>query len=146
MDDNSSTYKRKPCIISAILILISLFLIANLIQCGMNYGRNTGSNGPSLFSRKATVDDIYLDINDNDIVSIQIVVIPEHDINDLEITVYYYSESNKLLKTNVVNFGDVSKNVQYTKNVSITNFTLSQIFEIRYCRYKVTDGTISSWK
>lgn len=71
------------------------------------------------------------------------IIIPKHDINDLEITVNYFSSSNKLLKTITENFGDIKKNGRYTRQVYITDFSISQIFQLSYCEYKVTGGRVS---
>jgi len=85
----------------------------------------------------------FISSDESNLISIEIIVTPKHDIDNLEITINYYSDSNKLLKTVTKDFGDVKKGEKYAQQVYITDFSMSQVFQLSYCKYSVTGGTVS---
>lgn len=144
-------HKKKSCLVSFLiffLILGSIFLIVRLIVNNTNNNRgNEGtsynSSSPTLTSRKATTNDIHIESDDSNLVSIELLLTPKKDIDDLEITVEYYDKNKTLLKTKVVYYGDVKEGATYSKSISISNFSLSEFFKLSYARYLVTGGTVS---
>lgn len=137
-EENSSS--GKSCLVSLIIFILIIALIVWVIQLTTNQDNR---DIPSLTTRKATTNDIDIDSNESNLISIEIVVTPKHDIDNLEITVYYYSETNKLLKTVTKDFGNVKEGGKYTQHVYITDFSLSQIFKLHHCKFTVTGGTVS---
>lgn len=130
----------KSCLIPLIGVIFIIAVIVWAIQLAFNVD-NTDT--PTLTTRKATTNDVKISSNESNLISIEIVVTPKYDIDNLEITINYYSDSNKLLKTVTKDFGDVKEDGKYTAQVYITDFSISQIFQLDYCRYSVTGGTIS---
>ena len=45
--------------------------------------------------------------------------------------------------SNEKDFGDVKKGEKYAQQVYITDFSMSQVFQLSYCKYSVTGGTVS---
>lgn len=132
--------RGKSCLVTLIIFILTVALIIWVVQLATN---EENKDTPTLTTRKATINDISISSNESNIISIEIVVTPKHDIDNLEITINYYSKSNKLLKTVTEDFGDVKDGGRYTKQIYITDFSLSQIFNLDHCRYTVTGGTVS---
>ncbi len=157
MDDNNidATQEEescaKPCfsyffvflVIVAIIITI-VFVINKDSTDSPTLGINKdNTDRPTLLTRKATLNDISISSDESNIISIELIVVPKYDIDNLEITINYYNDSKTLLKTQTKDFGDVKKGGRYTEQIYITDFSISQIFELEYCRYTVTGGTVS---
>lgn len=142
--NNTDTEERsscgKSCLVSVIVILLIVACIAWVIQAVTN---TNNTDTPTLLSRKATTNDLYIETNERNLTSIEIVVKPKYDIDNLEITIYYYNNSDQLLTSTTKRFGDVKKDGRYTEQVYLTDFSISQIFTIEYCQYAVTGGTVS---
>lgn len=132
--------KSHNIFISLIVCILVIAVVSWVIQLSTN---KDNSDTPTLITRKATINDITINSNENNIISIEMTITPKYDIDDLEITVNYYNSSNVLLKTITKNIGNVKKDGKYTEQVYITDFSLSQILELSYCKYKVTGGTVS---
>ena len=130
----------KSCLVSLVVFVLIVAIFVWAIQCAINKDNN---DTPTLTTRKATTNDINIRSDESNLISIEIIVTPKHDIDNLEITVNYYSDTNKLLKTVTKNLGDVKKDGKYTAQVYITDFSVSQIFQLSYCKYTVTGGTVS---
>ena len=130
----------KSCLVTIVVFILIIAVFAWAIQLATN---KDNTDTPTLTTRKATTNDIIISSNDSNLISIEIVVTPKHDIDNLEITINYYNDSNNLLKTVTRNFGDVKKDGKYTQQVYITDFSMSQIFQLSYCKYSVTGGTVS---
>lgn len=144
-ENNTDTQQEKgscgkSCLVSLLVVVLIIAVFAWAIQFAINKGNN---DTPTLTTRKATNSDINISSDESNLISIEIIVMPKHDIDNLEITVNYYSETNKLLKTVTKNLGDVKKDGKYTAQVYITDFSVSQIFQLSYCKYTVTGGTVS---
>lgn len=137
-DDNSK--KSHNIFIPLIVCILVIAVVAWIFQSSTN---KDNTDTPTLTTRKATINDISITSNENNIISIEMTITPKYDIDNLEITVNYYSSSNNLLKTISKNIGDVKKDGKYTEQVYITDFSFSQIMELSYCKYKVTGGTVS---
>lgn len=147
MSQNEAQEKNGGCGKSCLVWLIVFILIVACVVWGIQVVANKdNTDAPTLTTRKATTNDISIQSNDSNLISIEIVVTPKHDIDNLEITVSYYNKSNALLKTVTQYFGDVKEGGKYTKQVYITDFSLSQLFELDHCKYTVTGGTISYFK
>lgn len=132
--------KIKAVLIPLMIVILIVALCLFIAQVLINKDNN---DTPTLTTRKATINDVNIQSDESNLVSIEMIIVPKHDIKDLEITVNYFSSSNKLLKTITENFGDVKKNGRYTKQVYITDFSVSQIFQLSYCEFKVTGGRVS---
>lgn len=150
MENNNSTPETneeccagKSCLVTLIVLFLIIACVAWVIQMGTN---TNNTDTPTLTSRKATINDISISSDESNLISIELIVIPKHDIDNLEITINYYNGSKQLLKTTTKNFGNVKEGGRYTQQVYITDFSLSQIFELKYCNYTITGGTVSYFK
>ena len=130
----------KSCLVTVVIFILIIAVFAWGIQFLTN---KDNTDTPTFTTRKATTNDINISINDSNLISIEIIVTPKHDIDNLEITINYDSDSNKLLKSVTKDFGDVKKGAKYTQQVYITDFSMSQIFQLSYCRHSVTGGIVS---
>ena len=130
----------KSCLVTVVVFILILAVFAWAIQFALN---QNNTDVPTLTTRKATINDISISSNESNLISIEITVVPKYDIDNLEITINYYSDSKKLLKTVTKNLGDVKKGGNYTEQIYITDFSISQIFQLDYCKYSVTGGTVS---
>ncbi len=146
MDQNSTNLPQnqqgcgKSCLFTLVIFVLIIAVSAWAIQFIIN---KDNTDTPTLTTRKASTNDISINSNDSNLISIEIIVTPKHDIENLEITVDYYSGTNQLLKTVTIDFGDVKEGGKYTEQIYITDFSMSQIMQLDYCKYSVTGGTVS---
>ena len=139
--NNSNTSpQEKSCLVTVVVFILIIAVFAWAIQFFLN---QNNTDVPTLITRKATINDISISSNESNLISIEITVVPKYDIDNLEITINYYSDSNKLLKSVTKNWGDVKKGGNYTQQIYITDFSVAQIFQLDYCKYSVTGGTVS---
>lgn len=73
----------------------------------------------------------------------KITIIPQVDIDDLEITLEFYDKDYKPLTTKVKYFGNVKKGVSVEFSVSIVELGLSVSLKAVYTSVEVTRGTVS---
>lgn len=150
-DKEKSTHKKITLIAAigiSIFVIISFILIplsANKPEITItgNYQGNNNTHSPQLFSRKATVNDLEIESQYKFPVSIDIVLRPYADINNLQLTITHYDKNGKLLETQIKTIGNVLEGGEYTTQLDITDFSLSTIWSIEKTSYQVTQGTVS---
>lgn len=84
-----------------------------------------------------------MDLNNDFSLSINYKITPKKDITNLEITFKYLNSNKKVLTTKIKQIGNVKEGTQYTVNVSLSEFSLTEIFNINYVEAEVTRGTVS---
>lgn len=134
---SKSGRSRFTSLIVIILIIVSVVFIVQKVT------NKDNSSNPTLTTRKASINDINIQSNENNLISLELEITPKYDIDDLEITIDYYSSSKTLLKTITKYIGNVKENGKYTEQVYITDFSVSQVLELSYCKYRVTRGRVS---
>lgn len=87
--------------------------------------------------------DIQLTQSDDISLSYQYTLIPNTDISGLELTFTFENETEKPITSKTKILGNVKKNQTYTFSFSVTEFSFSQLSEIRYWSCTVTGGTVS---
>ena len=122
------------CFISFVVVLAIFVAVFLVLAAAQNGGEGLG--------RAATTGDVTINCSESGLLAIKVVVVPKHDIKNLEITVSCYDKNKNLVKEIPVQFGNVKKSNQYQQDVSISNFSLSEMFNISYYRCTVTDGTV----
>ena len=128
-----------PCLIF-LLIIAAIFLIC--VKCFNELNTNNNSNA-NILERKATISDITITDEYDFPASIELTIMPKYDIDDLVITIEYYDSNNNLLKKQTKSIGDVNAGVPKTSSIELTDFTVTQAFKIKTCKYYVSAGTIS---
>lgn len=108
-------------------------------------GNNDGNH--KLLSRSANKNDISVD-SDLELASLgaKYSIIPQTDIDGLEITINFL-DSNKNILTSVVKYlGNVKKGVQVNFSISLLDVNLSVAWNTKYESWTVTGGTVSYFK
>lgn len=127
-----------------IILIIALIIIGILLTGKLINDRIINNNTEtSLTTRAATINDISMDLNNDFSLSINYKITPKKDITNLEITFKYLDSNKKALTTKIKQIGNVKEGTQYTVNVSLSEFSLTEIFNINYVEAEVTRGTVS---
>lgn len=127
-----------------IILIITLIIIGILLTGKLINDRIINNNTEtSLTTRAATINDISMDLNNDFSLSINYKITPKKDITNLEITFKYLNSNKKVLTTKIKQIGNVKEGTQYTVNVSLSEFSLTEIFNINYVEAEVTRGTVS---
>ncbi len=71
------------------------------------------------------------------------VILPQTDIEDLEITINYLDSDRKILDSVVKHLGDVKQGVQVSFSISLFDLGISVAWNTKYESYAVTGGTVS---
>ena len=137
----------------AILLITIFAILAIVIAVALaNYyaSNNKDESTPpkegilQIIKRDATNKDIEIsDSIDLSSLSIALTIHPNCDIDDLEITLNYYDKNGVFLKSQTEKIGDVEKGKKETINISITDFSLTEILKIYKTQIGVTGGSVS---
>lgn len=117
---------------------------ANLQVDGQGTIQGNSDGNSKLFSRSANNNDIAVN-NELDLSSFggKYIIIPQTDINGLELTVNFL-DSNKTILTSVVkSLGNVKEGVQISFSISLFDMGLSIAWNTKYESIVVTGGTVS---
>ncbi len=135
----------------AVLFLVIIVIVAITVPLARCLKDDTGSTSSLHGSvsdrplrREANNGDITVD-GELDFSSLgeKIIIFPQVDIDDLEITLKLYDDNNKLLTTRVKYFGNVKKGVSVEFSISIVDLGLSVSWNARKTSIEVTGGTVS---
>lgn len=155
MSDNDNQKKSHGFLIFLIVIIIvgaCIFGIAKFIQCqqsknivdgnGTTQGNSDGNT--HLFKRSANNNDIIID-SDLDLANLggKYTVMPQTDIENLQITINYLDKNKNILTSKVQNLGDVKQGVQVNFSISLFDLGLSVAWNTQYESIAVTGGTVS---
>lgn len=72
-----------------------------------------------------------------------IVIHPNCDIQDLEITLEFYDNKGNIVKKKVEKIGNTKESIEIKKQISILDLAASEILKIKSCSVYVTDGKVS---
>lgn len=105
-------------------------------------GNSDGSK--HLFSRSARNSDVEVD-SDLDLSSFgaKYTIMPNTDIDDLQITVSFLDKNKNVLTSIERTLGDVREGVQVSFSVSLFDLSLSVAWNTKYESWTVTGGTVS---
>lgn len=73
-----------------------------------------------------------------------LIVKPNKDITDLQITFKFYGDNNKLIATKTKTLGNVNKNNNYSISFSLSEFSISSLTQISKYSWTVSGGTVKS--
>ncbi len=134
------------CFIAFVVMVLIVFAVVFFIE---NEQDKSEDKSPSnvinqVTSRDATNRDINIDSKLNiGSLSLDIIILPDSNINDLEITIKYLDKNHNALKTDVKRIGNVKAGVQVTKSISLAEFPFSLILKVDSCQIGVSGGTVS---
>ena len=139
-------------LIAFIIIGACIFGVVKFVQCqqanqivdgqGTIQGNTDGNS--HLFKRSATLNDISYDY-DIDFASLgeKIIIIPQTDIDGLQITINFLDSNKKILKSMSKSLGNVKKGVKISFSISLMDLGLSVAWNTQYNSIAVTGGTVS---
>lgn len=109
---------------------------------GTTQGNTDGNT--HLLSRSANNNDIVV-TSDLDLASFggKYTVMPQTDINNLQVTVYFLDKNKNTLTSKVENLGNVKQGVQVSFSISLFDLGLSVAWNTEYTSTAVTGGTVS---
>ena len=126
-----------------ILGMISIITIVSLEFEEKNNIKDNSQDEINIFYRDANNNDIEINSRTNyNSLGIDIIIIPKYDINDLSINIKQYDKNDKLIKTFKKSFGNVKANSELTTTLSLSEFDISQIFNLGGTAIEVTEGKI----
>ena len=109
---------------------------------GTTQGNHSGDK--QLFRRSANINDITYNL-DLDLSSLgeKCTIMPNVDIDDLEITLNFLDKNKNLLDSIVKNLGNVKEGLQVNFSISLFDMGLSVAWNTKYTSMVVTGGTVS---
>ena len=134
----------------AIFLLIIILAVAGFFifkSCAsQNQSGNPSSNKsdtPALLHRNARLSDLNIEQSNEISLSNNYIITPNVDIAGLEITFRFCDENGETISNKVKVVGNVSEGVEYKVSISLSEFTLSEIFKIQTVYYTVSGGSVS---
>lgn len=142
-----SEKKKKSCLarlLTTCLILVLIGLVGfNLLQRKAANDAGIAAK-PHIYERIATINDIDISESYKFPLSTSINVTPRKNIKNLMIQVDFLNSAGKTVTSSYLKFGDVSTGTPYQKEISVTDFSLSELISMgTTCRYAIHDGTVS---
>ena len=128
--------KTKTKKISILFSMSFLIIVSSFLLSACN-------DSTQILTRNANNNDIYVDTSEEISLNIKYTVIPNVDINGLELTFKYYDTDYNLLTTKVENLRNVKKGIQYTVSVSLFEFNFLDLLKINRVSIGLTGGTVS---
>ena len=135
--------KRKSCFTQ---FLIFCLVVALIIFCFVKCTDTAGSNNDGekeLLSRSARNSDIVVVSSEELSFSDTYKIVPDCDIDNLQLTFSWKDENKNVLATKVKSVGNVKEGIEYTVSFSLSEFSLSDIAKIKYYSCTVIGGTVS---
>ena len=148
MEQETKTETKKSSAWEGCGCFIAVFLLLAIILGVCFHLVNVYNTSPDqkLFKRAATKADVTIESNSSGLLGYKIVLVPKVDIDDLEVTLKFYTEDRELIKSIPLRFGNVKEGEQYQQEFGATDFTFSELFVLSYFTYEVTGGTVSYWR
>ncbi len=135
-------------IVTIIIILIAfcaIFCIQQIKENNSSKNNSTQSSQKSenkIFSRNAKNSDIYIDAEYSFPVSINLIIRPYKDIDNLEITIEYLNKAGETIKIQQKTIGNVKEGQEYRIQINLSDFSFSQIWNMESCAFTVSNGTV----
>ena len=95
------------------------------------------------WNREATNNDIKIDAEINIAnLGVELEMESLKNIRDLEIELLHYNKQGNLIKSQIIELGDVKKGQHINKTISVTQFSLSDLWEIKWTKVVVSAGSV----
>ena len=144
-------------IILVFIIIMALFFVGVIIvpacseSCSEDNSKNSNNSNknqnydePQLFTRDARNSDIEIQYETNlSALAIDIVIMPNVDIEKLELKIQHYDKNGNMLLTQYKEIGNVKEGVQVKTQIKLTDFSLTDFFKVETTSITVNDGTVS---
>lgn len=124
-------------------IFLSLILCFVLLFSGCGVFSSGGDSEQKLLHRAARTSDIAFSDEYDFPISVNFIIRPYYDIDDLEITINYIDTKGNTFKTEKKVIGSVLKGHEYKFQVKLTDFTFLEMFKLDSCTYYVSGGYVS---
>lgn len=131
--------KKLKIIIIILSSIIAIFLIINIINCATN---TSNSDGNGITTRSAKMEDIEVERQENTFLTMNYILTPNVDIENLQLTFTYTNSDDVIITTVVKYIGDVTENQQYAFSITLTDLNSTQLGSIKYISYDVTGGKV----
>lgn len=115
------------------ITLGTIFVIAIIATIFLNTG---------ILTRKANLNDIYIDLSPEFSMNMEYKINPNVNINKLELKFSFYDKNNKLLTSKTKYVGSVKKNNTYSVTINLFEFSFAQILTIDKVRAEISSGTV----
>ena len=152
-EKSNKTKAEKTLIIMTIIVavIVTISLIGQNCKNSNNNNNKTSDNNddydynePQLFTRNARNADIQIEYeNDFTELAIDIIIMPNVDIDNLEIKVQHYDKNGNILLTQYKTIGNVKEGIQAKTQMKLLDLSLSDMFKVEKTSITVTGGTVS---
>ncbi len=130
-EDKSTETCMKTLLTVTIIVLLLFFIVA------MSFGACNG------LGRDATNNDVRIEMQESlATMSIEIYILPNVNINDLELTIDCNNDNGKLLKTVTKHIGNVKKGNQVIAYIDSSDLGFLNLISVSQTRTKVSGGKI----
>lgn len=139
--------EKKGCGIAIIVIIAfisSLIVFFSIDARTKNNNNDKGDNViEQMFTRDANNGDIEIDskMNLNNL-GVDIIIHPNCDIENLSIKIIQYDNDGKIVKTINKNLGNVKEGVELSTSLSLTDFSITEIWSLGATEIKVVGGKV----
>lgn len=117
---------------------------SNSIVDGNGTIQSNKDGNTQLLSRSANNNDVIIDYDlDLANLGVKYIVMPQTDISNLQITIYFLDKNKNILTSKVENLGNVKQGVQVNSSISLFDLGLSVAWNTEYNSFAVTGGTVS---
>lgn len=131
--------KLGKTLLTFLIIGIILLVIINITENADNTENKSKAN---IFERKATLEDINIDVSYKFPVSVKVTVTPTVDIKDLELELIFYNSAGHVVYSKYIEYGTVSAGRHYEESVSVFDLDIS-IIATKGTHFFVSRGTAS---
>ncbi|MBQ9728887.1 MAG: hypothetical protein IJV85_04755 [Clostridia bacterium] len=122
-----------------VLLFVGLFGY-NIAQRKMN---PSNTSTPSIFEKKASIDNFYFEENFDFPSRISITILPKCNIEDLELKFQYLDSNGSVIKTQYKPVGNVKDDKLHTVTIELSEIGFDDYMQISSCVWSVSEGTTS---
>ena len=144
--NNNDDKENKGCgifVLITILVIIAIAVICTIIASNQNKNDNDENVFEQIITRDANNGDIEIDskMNLNNL-GVDIIIHPNCDIENLSIKIIQYDDDGKIVKTITKNLGNVKEGVELSTSLSLTDFSITEIWSLGATEIKVVGGKV----
>ena len=105
---------------------------------------DSNDDTPQLFTRDARINDVTITTETNyNNLGIDIIILPNVDIEGLEIKLIHYDKNGKELLTQYKTIGNVKEGLQVKTQVQLLDFSITDMFKVNNTKIEIIEGTVS---
>lgn len=136
-------------IIICFLITLAIITIIDINKNPEDYIKDSkyedsNDDTPQLFTRDARINDVTITTETNyNNLGIDIIILPNVDIEGLEIKLIHYDKNGKELLTQYKTIGNVKEGLQVKTQVQLLDFSITDMFKVNNTKIEIIEGTVS---